>query len=374
MSSRMGRALSVQLFGESHGPMVGVTIDGLPAGLAIDEQEMERFLRRRAAGGSPIATGRKETDQPRIVSGFKDGRTTGYPLTAVFENKDVHSKDYDFLPDLPRPGHADYPAYVRSGGYDDLRGSGHHSGRLTLPYAFAGGVALQALSTLGVEIAAHVRQIGAVTDDALDELTPDMDALRAARDRAVPTLNLEAGESMYAAIRAAREEQDSLGGVVEAVAVHVPVGLGGPWFEGMEAVVAGHMFSIPAVKGVEFGAGFHAAALRGSQYNDPYAVSSGRVVTTQNQAGGLIGGITNGMPILVRAAFRPTPSIARPQRTVSLDATKMGESAGRELTVQGRHDPCVVVRAVPVVEGALAIGLLEMWLQRNGDKPFPEVR
>lgn len=368
----MGRALSVQLFGESHGPMVGVTLDGLPAGLSLDMAEMERFLRRRAAGGSAIATGRRESDQPRIVSGMKDGKTTGYPLTAVFENNDAHSGDYDFLPDMPRPGHADYPAWVRSGGYDDLRGGGHHSGRLTLPYAFAGGVALQAVGALGMEIAAHVKQIGALKDVSPDECTPDMAALRAARARPVPTLNPDAGDKMYAAILAARERQDSLGGVVEAVAARVPAGLGAPWFEGGEAVLAGHLFSIPAVKGVEFGAGFEAATLAGSQYNDPYEAKDGRVMTTRNKAGGLSGGLTDGMPLFVRAAFRPTPSIALPQQTVSLKAAKAGEPAERELIIKGRHDPCVVVRAVPVVEGALALGLLELWLQRNGDKPFPE--
>lgn len=372
MSSRIGRALSVQLFGESHGAMVGVTLDGLPAGLQLDEAALTAFVLRRAAKGSAIATGRRESDLPRILSGLYNGATTGYPLTAVFENSDTHSGDYGFLPDRPRPGHADYPAVERSNGFDDLRGSGHHSGRLTLPYVFAGGVAIQALEKLGVEIAAHVLSVGDVQDTPLDELAPDMAALRAARARAVPALCPQAGERMEQAILAAKENLDSLGGVVEAAATGVPVGLGAPYFEGVEAVAAKHLFSIPAVKGVEFGAGFAAARLHGSEYNDPYAVRDGRVVTTQNRAGGLLGGLTTGMPIIARAAFRPTASIARAQQTVSLGAAKSGGEAARELCVHGRHDPCVAVRAVPVVESALALALYELWLLQNGDKALSE--
>lgn len=372
MSSRMGRALSVQIFGESHGPMVGVTLDGLPAGLELNMERINALLDRRAAKGSAIATGRRETDAPKLISGVYNGVTTGYPLTAVFDNGDTHSADYGFLPDRPRPGHADYPALVKSGGFDDLRGSGHHSGRLTLPYAFAGGVAMEALRGLGVTVAAHVLQIGTVKDAPLDERAPDMAALGETAKRPVPTLDPAAGERMYQAIVSARDEGDSLGGVVEAAAVGIPAGLGSPWFEGAETVLAGQLFSIPAVKGVEFGAGFGAAALRGSDYNDPYQVEGDRITTAQNKAGGLVGGLSTGMPIILRAAFRPTASIAKPQQTVSLSAVKAGEAAGRELTVKGRHDPCVVVRAVPVVESALALGLLELWLQRRGDKPLWE--
>lgn len=352
--------------------MVGVTLDGLPAGLHIDREALERFVARRAAKGSAIATGRREADMPKVISGLNGDVTTGYALTAVFDNGDTHSSDYGFLPDRPRPGHGDYPALVHSGGHDDLRGSGHHSGRLTLPYVFAGGIAMQLMNTLGISIAAHVLNIGDICDDPADSLAPDMAALKAAQGSAVPTLNPTAGERMYQAILAAKEAQDSLGGVVEAAAAGVPAGLGAPYFDGVEAVAAAHLFSIPAVKGVEFGAGFGAAALKGSQYNDPYAVKDGKVVTTQNQAGGLLGGLTNGMPIIVRAAFRPTASIAQPQQTISLSAIKTGEPAQRELTVHGRHDPCVAVRAVPVVESALALSLTELWLQHNGDKPLGE--
>ena len=363
MSSRIGRMLSVQIFGESHGKAVGVVLDGLPAGLALDEAALCAFLQRRAARNA-IATGRRESDIPRVVSGLMDGATTGQPLTALFENADTHSSDYGFLPDRPRPGHADYPAAVRSFGFDDLRGSGHHSGRLTLPYVFAGGVAMQLLAREGVQIAAHVAQLGPEADSPLPS-SPDLDALEASHARPVPTLDAQAGERMYEAILNARKSGDSLGGTVECVAAGVPAGWGAPFFEGVEAVMAAQLFSIPAVKGVEFGDGFGAARLTGSQYNDPYAFDNGRVVTVSNHAGGLLGGITNGMPIIVRAAFRPTPSISLEQQTVSLSAQK-----AETLAVHGRHDPCVAVRAVPVVESAVALSLLELWLERRATLPL----
>ncbi len=366
MSSRIGRVLSVQIFGESHGPAVGVTLDGLPAGLRLEMAPRAAVLPRRAARGSDIATGRRESDLPRVASGLCDGTTTGQPLTALFDNADTHSADYAFLPDRPRPGHADYPATVRSAGFDDLRGSGHHSGRLTLAHAFAGGVALQCLAQAGVRVAARVCELGGVQDRPLpSDTAPDMDALEACHARPVPTLDAAAGERMREAILAARAQGDSLGGVVECVIVGVPVGLGAPYFEGVEAVMAAQLFSIPAVKGVAFGAGFEAARMRGSAYNDPYAMQTGRVTAVRNSAGGLLGGMTNGMPIIVRAAFRPTPSISVEQQTVSLSR---GEDA--RLSVKGRHDPCVAVRAVPVVEGAAALALLEMWLESRAAKPL----
>lgn len=365
MSGRIGRALCVQIFGESHGEALGATVDGLPPGLRIDESALRFFLQRRAAKGGELATGRLETDVPRILSGVRDGVTTGQPITAIFENADTHSADYAFLPDCPRPGHADYPAICKSGGHDDLRGSGHHSGRLTLAYAFAGGLALQYLHTQGVRIAAHVLAIGDVTDTPLNPLTPDMEALLACRALPVPTLHAAAGERMREAILAAKAGLDSLGGVLEVAATGLPVGLGSPFFDGVEAVAAAHLFSIPAVKGVEFGAGFAAARLRGSAYNDPYTVAGDAVIATKNDAGGLLGGLSNGMPVIARVAFRPTPSVGLPQRTVRL-STKTQET----LTVAGRHDPCIVVRALPVVEGALALALADLWLRQTGDRPM----
>ena len=364
MSSRIGRMLSVEIFGESHGAAVGVTLDGLPAGLKLDMEKLNAFIQRRAAR-SAIATGRQEKDIPRVISGLWDDVTTGQPLTAIFENGDTHSSHYDFLPDRPRPGHADYPALMRSQFNDDLRGSGHHSGRLTLPYVFAGGVAMQLLEQQGIRIAAHVQLIADVNDRCLSWTQPDMEALFEAQKRPIPTLDPEAGEQMQQAILKAKSEQDSRGGIVECIACGLPAGLGAPFFEGVESVMANYLFAIPAVKGVEFGAGFTAASMRGSAYNDPYTMKNGKVVTTRNNAGGLLGGLTNGMPVIVRAAFRPTPSVSLEQDTVSL--TK-GENA--KLSVHGRHDPCVVVRAVPVVESAVALAIAELWLERRASYPL----
>ena len=364
MSSRIGRMLSVQIFGESHGAAVGVTIDGLPAGLKLDMEKLNAFVQRRAAR-SDIATARREADIPHVLSGLWDDITTGQPLTAIFENGDTHSSDYSFLPDRPRPGHADYPAIMRSLGNDDLRGSGHHSGRLTLPYVFAGGVAMQLLETQGIRIAAHVFQLGDGEADSISWVNPDMDALFECHKRAIPTVDPAIGERMQATILKVKEQQDSIGGIVECVATGVPAGLGSPFFEGVESVMANYLFAIPAVKGVEFGAGFTAAFMRGKGYNDPYTMKDGKVITTRNNAGGLLGGITNGMPIIARAAFRPTPSISREQQTVSL-----GAKEDTTLTVHGRHDPCVVVRAVPVVESAAALALAEVWLERRASYPL----
>ncbi len=367
MSSQTGRALRVQLFGESHGAAIGATLDGLPAGLKLDMDAIAALLSRRAARGS-LSTARRESDIPRIVSGLKDGITTGTPLTALFENADAHSDDYAFLPDTPRPGHADYPAFIKSAGHDELCGGGHHSGRLTLAHTFAGGVAMQLIARAGVRIAARVLSIADVRDTPIDSLKPDMNALEACRLREIPTLDASAGKKMLEVIQKARQSGDSVGGVVEAVAVGLPVGLGEPYFDGAESLIAAQLFSIPAVKGVEFGAGFAAASMRGSEYNDPYTVRGGGIALKRNSAGGLLGGLANGAPIIVRAAFRPTPSIAIEQDTVSLS-----NRSDEKLTVIGRHDPCVAVRAVPAVEGALALALCELWLEVRGNAPLEAI-
>ncbi len=363
MSSNIGNALRVQIFGESHGKMIGVTIDGLPAGIPVDEEWLNAFVQRRAAKGSAIATARRESDIPRIVSGVNpSGKTTGYALTAVFENSDTHSSDYGFLPDRPRPGHADYPALARSQGADDLRGSGHHSGRLTLPHVFAGGVAMLVLRQMGVDIAAHILQVGDARDRAIYPVQPDMDGLHRCHQREVPALDAQAGDAMMQTILDAKARLDSVGGIVEVAVTGLPAGVGAPYFDGVEAAVAQQLFSIPAVKGVEFGAGFGCATMAGSAYNDPYLAVDGQIRTTRNAAGGLLGGMTNGMPLIARAAFRPTASIAQPQQTVSLSAATRGDDAAATLTVHGRHDPCVAIRAVPVVEAATAIALADLVL------------
>lgn len=339
MSSSFGKNLRVTLFGESHSPAIGVVIDGFPAGFAPDLAALQAFLARRAPGRGAHATARHEDDAPEFLSGLCDGHTGGTPITAIIRNADTHSADYADLRDHPRPGHADYPMAVRTGGANDIRGGGHSSGRLTAGLCIAGGLALQALATRGISVRARIAAIaGAPISGAVDEFGLD--------------------DNARAAIASARAEGDSVGGLVECVADGLPVGLGEPMFGGMENRLAAALFGIPAVKGVEFGNGFAAAALRGSQNNDPWTIdANGRVRTTTNRHGGLLGGMTTGMPLVVRIAIKPTPSIAREQDTVSLTA-----NTPAKLLVRGRHDPCIVPRAVPVVEAAVALVLLDALL------------
>lgn len=350
-----GQLLSVRLFGESHGPAVGAVIEGFPAGFRPDMTELRAFLARRAPRGDGLTTTRRESDEPEILSGLYQGATTGTPLAVIFRNRDARPEDYAFLPDLPRPGHADYPAFVRSGGAEDLRGGGHHSGRLTLPLVFAGGLALQWLKARGVRVGSHLASLGGMEDTPLDPADPDFAALAACAGETVPAMSASARAAMEKALR--ETAGDSLGAVVECAAAGLPAGLCGP--EGLKAALGAALFSIPAVKGVEFGAGFASARMTGSACNDPYTVRDGQIVCTKNDAGGLLGGMTDGMPVIARAAFRPTPSVAAPQRTVSL--SRLEEEA---LTLSGRHDPCCALRALPAVEAAFGLVLMDAWLER----------
>lgn len=354
MSSRFGERITVSLFGQSHGPAVGVTVEGLPAGFPVDMEQLDRFMARRRPGG-PLATGRREADEPEFISGLTEGKTCGAPLTALIRNRDARSGDYAAFADLPRPSHADYTACVKYGGAADMRGGGHFSARLTAPLCVAGGIALQMLAARGITVGAHLAAVAGVADDPFDPVEVDEETLKTVAEKPLPVLNDGAGERMKAAIAAAAAEGDSVGGLVECAALGLPAGLGDPIFDGAENRLAAVLFGIPAVKGVEFGAGFAAAALRGSEHNDPFTVKDGQIRTLTNHAGGILGGITTGMPLILRAAFKPTPSIARPQRTVRL-------STGQEdtLVITGRHDPCVALRAVPVVEAATALVLLDM--------------
>lgn len=354
MSSRMGNTVTVEVFGESHARAIGMTLEGLPAGVRIDEEKLHAFMARRAPGRDATATARREADTPQFLCGVRDGVTTGAPITAIIENTDTRSADYSALCTRPRPSHADYTAYVKYGGHNDLRGGGHFSGRLTAPLCIAGGIAMQLLEAHGVTVGAHVSRIAGIADTPYDAENLTAAALRAAAGKDFPTLSDEAGIAMRDAILAARADSDSVGGVVECGATGLPAGLGDPMFDGMENRLAAAIFGIPAVRGVEFGAGFAAADLRGSEHNDPFYFAGGEVRTRRNNSGGIQGGITNGMPLLLRAAFKPTPSIAKEQDTVDL-AT--GENV--KLTIAGRHDPCVVVRAVPVVEAVTALVLLD---------------
>ena len=357
MSSDFGNALRVSVFGQSHGRAVGVVVDGLPAGEEIDLEALQRFLDRRRPGDGPLSTARKETDIPEFLSGLEEGRTCGAPLCAVIRNADQRSRDYGELADKPRPGHADYTAWAKWGGRADMRGGGHFSGRLTAPLCVAGGIAKQILARRGVFVGAHLAAAAGVPDRPFP-LYPTAALFEELAARPFPVLDEKAGERMRAAILAAKNDLDSVGGVVECAAVGLPAGLGDPMFGGVENRLAAALFGVPAVKGLEFGEGFRAAGLRGSENNDAFAVEDGTVRTKTNRAGGILGGITTGMPIVLRAAFKPTPSIGREQETVSLSRM---ESA--ELTIRGRHDPCVAHRAVPVVEAVTAAVLLDLLLE-----------
>ncbi len=363
MSSSFGQALRVTVFGQSHSEGVGVVLDGLPAGEKIDLDEVRAFLSRRAPGGR-LATPRKETDEPRILGGLVNGLTCGAPLCAVMDNADTRSADYEQLRDLPRPMHADYPAQVKYGGYQDVRGGGHFSARLTLPLCFAGAVCIQLLKRRGVTVGAHLLRIGEATDEPLSPTGVTREQLLSLPTRPLPVLRPSAAEAMPREIELARQQGDSVGGIIECAAVGLPVGLGEPPFGGVENRLSAALFAIPAVKGVEYGAGFMAARLRGSEHNDAYRMRESRVVTETNRHGGILGGLTTGMPLLLRVAMKPTPSIAREQRTVSL---KGGCNAA--LLIRGRHDPCVALRAVPCVESAVAVTMLDLMLEGKSHEP-----
>ena len=359
MSSEFGNLLKISVFGQSHGKAIGVVVDGLPAGEAIDLEELDRFLDRRRTGKNRLSTARKESDVPVFLSGLENGVTCGAPLCAVIENSDQHSSDYRELRDKPRPGHADYTAYVKWKGQADMRGGGHFSGRLTAPLCVAGGIAKQILARRGVYVGAHLWSVGTERDTPFP-LRPTRELFESVAAKPFPVLDDQAGERMQSLILEARQAQDSVGGVIECAATGMPAGLGDPMFGGVENRLAAALFGIPAVKGVEFGDGFASARAHGSENNDPFIMEGGRVAAETNHAGGILGGITSGMPIVLRTAMKPTPSIARPQRTVSLSA-----GADTELVIHGRHDPCIAHRAVPVVEAVTAAVLLDLLLEGN---------
>ena len=361
MRSTWSSRLSLTIFGESHGPAIGMTLTGLPPGVEIDLEELQAFLNRRAPGRGPWATKRKEGDQPEFLSGLLNGVTTGAPLCAIIPNENTRSQDYDNLRDVPRPGHADYTAAVKYGGFQDVSGGGHFSGRLTAPLCIAGGICLQLLRRRGIHIAAHIAAIGGIWDRPFDPVKLSEKSLAELAERDFPVLHEEAGQRMQGAIEEARLEQDSLGGVIECVAIGIPPGLGDPIFDGMENRIARLVFGIPAVKGVEFGVGFAGASLRGSEHNDPFYWDEGVVKTRSNHHGGILGGITSGMPLLFRAAVKPTPSIAREQESVSLSRRE-----GASLSIKGRHDPCIVPRAVPCMEAAAALAIVDAILEQEG--------
>ena len=355
MSSDFGKKVKIHIFGQSHSEAIGVVMDGLPVGEEIDLDEVQKFMERRAPGRNAYSTPRKEADLPRVVSGLFEGKTCGAPVCAIIENTNTRSKDYDKLKDLPRPGHADYTAWVKYDGYNDHRGGGHFSGRLTAPLCFAGAVCKQILERKGIHVGAHILSIKGVKDVPFDAVEIDAETLKAVAGKAFPVQNDAAGEEMQAVIAAVKEKGDSVGGIVECAITGLPVGVGEPMFDGLESVLAQAIFAIPAVKGVEFGAGFGVAEMSGSENNDDFIYEDGTVKTKANNHGGSLGGISSGMPLVFRAAFKPTPSISMEQDTISISKRE-----NDRLAVTGRHDPCIVPRAVPVVEAAAAVAILDL--------------
>ena len=342
------------IFGTSHGPFVGCTIEGLRAGTPVDTAYVQSQLDRRRPGQSLVTTQRKEEDRVEFAEGVSDGVATGEPIVAIIRNQDVVSKGYEDVGRIPRPGHGDFTARMKYGGKGDLRGGGQLSGRMTAPLVVSGAVARQVLQPHGIRFYAHAAQIGRVTSRPVT--LPEMEAN--VERTPVRCADLVAAERMVAEVESARMDRDSVGGVIEAAVTGLPVGVGEPFFDSVEASLAHLLFSIPAVKGVDFGAGFRAASMRGSEHNDPFAIADGRVVTETNHAGGILGGITDGMPVTFRVVVKPTASIAKPQRSVDLEAMKP-----TEVVVTGRHDPCIVPRAVPVVENAAAMSILDLMSQ-----------
>jgi len=359
LSSQYGRKIKLSIFGQSHSPAIGVSIDGLPAGMKLDMDELRAFLRRRRPGHHELSTARAEDDEPEVLSGLADGLTCGAPLAVVFRNTDARTSDYRGARDIPRPSHADYAAHLKFGGYQDAAGGGHFSGRLTAPLCAAGGICLQILRGLGCRIGAHALQIGGARDAPFDPLCVSAGDFETIGNNPLPVLRREAGEAMRLQIVKAKEAGDSVGGIVECAAIGLPAGLGDPMFDGIENRIAGIIFGIPGVKGIEFGGGFAGAAGRGSEQNDGFYMDKGQVRTRTNHSGGILGGITSGMPVLFRVALKPTPSIGMEQESVSLSRAE-----NTVLRVAGRHDPCIVPRATPCVEAAAAIALYDAYLDR----------
>lgn len=363
MSSVYGENIKLSIFGQSHSAAIGMSLDGLPAGLPVDEVALQAFLARRAPGSTDLGTPRKEADQAEFLSGLVNGYTCGAPVAAIIRNTNTRSKDYSELREKPRPGHADFTAQMKYGGYQDVAGGGHFSGRLTAPLCIAGGICLQLLRQQGIRIAAHIQAAGSAKDRRFHPMGESAETLDALEKAPLAVLEPEAAEAMRQEILAAKAEGDSLGGVIECIVQGLPAGLGDPMFWGLENRIAQAVFAIPAVKGLEFGAGFAAAEMRGSQNNDPFCMEGDRVVTKTNHHGGILGGISSGMPIVFRTAFKPTPSIGREQDTVSLT-----QACETKLSVQGRHDPCIVPRAVPCVEAAAALAVYDAYLNYKKER------
>jgi len=337
MQNTFGRNIKITIFGESHAPEIGVIIEGLPSGFAIDIEALRAFLKRRAPGQGKHTTTRKEPDEPEFIEGLKDGKTTDAPLKVIIRNTDIKPSDYENIRDIPRPSHADYTAYVKYGKEHDFSGGGAFSGRMTAPLCIAGGICLQLLAQKNISISAHITQIGDITGKSA-----------------------EPNEKMLVAIEEARQLGDSLGGIIECAITGVPAGVGEPMFDGLENHIASVIFGIPAAKGIEFGNGFAAAGLKGSENNDAFIIKDNKIQTRTNNHGGILGGISSGMPIVFRVAIKPTPSISIEQDSISLSRKEPVK-----LSIKGRHDPCIIPRAVPCIEAAAAIAIYDIIRDNN---------
>ena len=358
MSGIYGMNIKMAIYGESHGASIGLVIDGVPPGLQLDLAQIEKEMARRAPGKNQLSTQRKESDSFAIQSGFFEGYTTGTPLCVVIKNSDQHSKDYSILKDKMRPGHADYAGFVRYQGFNDYRGGGHFSGRLTAPLVFIGTVAKQALAQAGILVGAHILQIADIKEENFNPLGIEDKKIAELAGKDFAVMDDVIGEKMQAKILEAKAELNSVGGVIEAMVTNVPAGLGAPYFDSVESRLSHALFSVPAVKGVEFGDGFGISGMTGADANDQLHYEEGKVVAETNHNGGITGGITNGMPVIFRVAIKPTPSISREQKTISLQ-----EKCDTTLTIVGRHDPCIVQRAVPVIEAVTAWTMWDLLLE-----------
>ncbi|HEY8500835.1 MAG TPA: chorismate synthase [Clostridia bacterium] len=357
MSSIWGEKIKISVFGESHGKAVGVVIDGLPPGMEIDLDKIRAETERRRPGQDRYSTPRNESDDVEIISGLFNGHTTGTPLCGIIWNRDIKSKDYDAIKNIMRPGHADYTGRIRYGGFADYRGGGHFSGRLTAPLVFAGAIAYQYLQKKGITIGTHILKAGRIDDEPFNPAEVSKDLLDKLRSMRFPVISQGIEEKIKKEIDNARNSLDSVGGILETAVANVPAGLGSPMFCSVESKLSAFVFSIPAVKGIEFGSGFRFAEMRGSEANDQFAADGSIVKTLTNHTGGINGGITNGMPVVFRTVIRPTPSIGKPQQ--ALDISKMEST---ELKIEGRHDPCIAVRAVPVLDAAAALVFTDLIL------------
>jgi chorismate synthase len=356
----IGNKVKVSIFGESHGGAIGVVVDGLPSGIEIDIDLIESQMKRRAPGQNSFSTARKESDKPNIVSGLFEGKTTGSPLCAIILNEDTRSKDYSKLKDIMRPGHGDYTGYVKYSGFNDYRGGGHFSGRITAPLLFAGALAMQVLENYkGIFIGTRIKKIYEIVDDSNFEYPKTVMNMK---NMDFPVIDEQAKNLMQQEILKAREEGDSVGGVAETIILNIPAGYGEPFFDSVESKISHMIFSIPAVKGIEFGQGFNITSMRGSESNDPYCIQDGNVFLKSNNNGGILGGITNGMPVVFRTAIKPTPSVSKLQETINVAAME-----NTTLQISGRHDPCIVQRAIPVIDAAGALVVIDLIMEREGE-------